>query len=93
MLNFFDSNALETVLIFTFFLERSCRKSFTHSVKPSSATVALHHLSVNYIIIRFFLRHSTATIQHYFYRFFLKKKKQLKLQKPFVNNEINDLEK
>ena len=92
MLTFFIRNALETVPIFTFFLENSCRKSFTHSVTPSSATVAFRHLSVNYIIIRFFPRHSTAAVQHYFYRF-LKKKKNLKLQKPFVNNETNDLEK
>ena len=70
MLNFFISNALETVPIFTFFLENSCRNSFTHSVKPSSATAAHRHLSVDYIIIRFFPRHSTAAVQHYFYRFF-----------------------
>ena len=70
MLNFFIRNSWKTVPIFTFFLENSCRSSFSHTVKSSSATAALRHLSVDYIIIRFFARHSTAATRHYLYRFF-----------------------
>ena len=56
---------------YTFFLENSCRNSFTHSVKPYAVTAPLCHLSADYII-QFSPWHpaaaaAAAAVKHYVY--------------------------